>query len=453
MNTAPLRTVDCCIVGGGPAGIVLGLLLARQGVEVCVLEAHADFNRDFRGDSVHPSTLEMLDQIGLVDRVMAISPERVTDFPVHYPDGTTSRQTPLRLSVKHPYTVQIPQSMFLDTLAEHACHYPTFHLITGARVEQLIHEDGQVCGVRYRRGDARCEMRAQLVVAADGRFSRVRQLAQIPLDVIAQPTDILWLTLPRDANDPLRARGLYPQPGRMVVIFERPGTWQIGYAFPKGGYQALRAAGIDALRSSIVELAPWLADRVQHLQDWTQTSMLSVEAGRVQRWYRPGLLLIGDAAHVMSPVGGVGINYAIQDAIVASNRLGPGLLRNDVQLSDLAWIQRRRELPTRLMQRLQLVILKGLERGGRQTQKPWPVRVLEMLPPFQSLRTRLIAYGGFRPARVAPLPDASSDRAAQSEERPAFARPTMPATTRPTTAPSTRSRGRGRSESRWRVSA
>ena len=417
MTTATSRTVDCCIVGGGPAGMVLGLLLARQGVEVCVLEAHADFNRDFRGDTVHPSTLEMLDQIGLLDSVLAVSPERITDFPLHFPDGTISSPAPWRLHVKHPFTLQIPQSKFLDCLAKHASQYPSFQLITRARVEKLIRHDGQTCGVRYRQDVTRCEVRARLVVGADGRFSRVRQLAQIPLNSTAQPIDVLWLTVPRQPNDPPRARGLYPRAGRLVVILDRPDTWQIGYRFPKGGYQALRTAGIEALRGSIVELAPWLADRAQDIEDWAQTSVLSVEAGRVDRWYQPGLLLIGDAAHVMSPVAGVGINYAIQDAIAASNRLGPVLLRDDVQVADLAWVQRRRELPTRLMQRMQRVMHEGLEQIGLNANKPWPARVLEWLPPFQSLRTRLIAYGGFTPERVALLPPSQAQvRRARREQ-------------------------------------
>jgi 2-polyprenyl-6-methoxyphenol hydroxylase-like FAD-dependent oxidoreductase len=397
-------TVDCCIVGGGPAGVVLGLLLARQGVEVRVLEAHSTFDRDFRGDTVHPSTLEMLDQIGLIDRVLALAPDRITDFPMHFPDGTISEPRPWRLAVKHPYTLQIPQALFLELLASEALKYPTFHLVTGARVEQLIEDGDQVRGVRYRHASGWCDVKAKLVVGADGRFSRVRQVARIPIDTTAQPIDVLWLTLPREASDPPRGRGLYPRPGRLLVIGERPGRWQVGYAFPKGGYQRLRSDGLEALRESIAEIAPWLGDRVDTLTDWNQTSMLSVEAGYARRWYRPGLLLIGDAAHIMSPVAGVGINYAIQDAIVASNRLGPRLLRDQVRLSDLAAVQRRREWPTRLMQRMQAAMQQGIEKAAAAgSEKPWPVRVLEMVPLFEEIRSRLIGYGGLVPEKVAPL--------------------------------------------------
>jgi 2-polyprenyl-6-methoxyphenol hydroxylase-like FAD-dependent oxidoreductase len=397
-------SADCCIVGGGPAGVVLALLLVRQGVDVCLLEAHRTFDRDFRGNTVHPSTLEMLDQIGLIERAMALAPDRVTEFPVHFPDGTVSEPVPRRLNVKHPYTLHIPQALLLELLVSEAQKYPTFHLLTGARAEQLLEDGARVRGVRYRQdGDWR-EVRAQLVVGADGRFSRTRQLAHIPIDANAQPMDVLWLTLPRHTGDPERARGLYPRGGRMVVVVDRPGDWQVGYVFPKGGYQRLRAAGIESLRQSIVELAPWLGDRLEALADWSQTSMLSVEAGRVPRWYRPGLLLIGDAAHVMSPIAGVGINYAIQDAIVASNRLGPRLLRNDVRLADLAAVQRRREWPTRLMQWMQAAMQSGAARGrGGGAATPLPLRVLEVLPPFIELRQRLIAYGGLTPERVAPL--------------------------------------------------
>jgi 2-polyprenyl-6-methoxyphenol hydroxylase-like FAD-dependent oxidoreductase len=383
--------------------MVLGLLLARQGVEVCLLEAHRTFDREFRGDTVHPSTLAMLDQIGLIDKVLALAPDRITDFPMHFPDGSVSEPRPWRLAVKHPYTLQIPQARFLELLASEALNYPTFRLVTGARVEQLIEDGDRVRGVRYRHGNGWTDVEAKLVVGADGRFSRTRQLARIPIDTTAQQMDVLWLTLPREASDPERARGLYPRPGRMLVIQDRPSQWQIGYVFPKGGYQRLRSAGIEALRESIAEIAPWLADRVGAIVDWGQTSMLSVEAGRARRWYRPGVLLIGDAAHIMSPVAGVGINYAIQDAIVASNRLGRRLLEDNVRVVDLAAVQRRREWPTRLMQRMQAAMQQGIESQGAGSRKPWPVRILELLPAFNELRTRLIAYGGLVPEQVAPL--------------------------------------------------
>jgi 2-polyprenyl-6-methoxyphenol hydroxylase-like FAD-dependent oxidoreductase len=404
MSTTPQipKTVDCLIVGGGPAGVVLSLLLARQGVEVALLEAHETFDRDFRGDTVHPSTLELLDQLGLIDKVLELAPERIADFPMHFEDGTVSEPLPWRLNARHPYTLQVPQARFLDLLVAEAARYPNFHVAMGARVEQLVEDKGVVRGARMRYSGGWLDVRAQLVVGADGRFSRTRQLARMPLETFAQPMDVLWLALPKSPGDPVRARGLYPRPGRMLVVMDRPDGWQIGLVFAKGGYQRLRSAGIDALRRSIAEIAPWLADRVETLERWTQTSMLSVEAGRVKRWYRPGLLLIGDAAHVMSPVAGVGINYAIQDAIVAANRLGPRLLRRDVRLADLAAVQRRREWPTRLMQSFQGVMQQGLTDGPRPGQaRPLVVRLLELVPPISALRTRLIAYGGLQPERAA----------------------------------------------------
>ena len=397
-------SVDCCIVGGGPAGVVLALLLARQGVEVCLLEAHRNFDREFRGDMIHSSTLEMLDQIGLVDKVLALAPDRVTDFPTHFPDGSVSEPAPWRLNSKYPFTLFFPQALLLEVLVSEAQKFSNFHLLRGARAEQLLEHDDLVYGVRYRDERGSGDVIAELVVGADGRFSRIRQLARIPIDTNAQPMDVLWLRLPRRASDPPRARGIYPAARRMLVLMDRPDEWQVGYVFPKGSYQQLRAEGIAALRQSIVEIAPWLGDRLELLVDWTQTSLLNVEAGRVRRWFRPGLLLIGDAAHVMSPVAGVGINYAIQDAIVASNRLGPRLLGKQVQLADLAAVQRRREWPTRLMQSIQSAMQRELPSSdGPPAAPPLALRMLERVPLYNELRTRLIAYGGLRPERVAPL--------------------------------------------------
>jgi len=395
--------VECCIAGGGPAGVVLALLLARQGVEVALLEAHQDFNRDFRGDTVHPSTVSLIEHLGLLDRLLELPHATFIDFPLHYPDGRVSPAPTTTRGKKPLQSYQIQQNLFLDLLAREASRFPSFHLIMGARVDGLIEQDGTVCGVRYTARNGTHTVKAALTVGADGRFSRVRQLAGMPLRPSSEPMDVLWLRLPRAATDPERAHGLYMGGDRLLVVMDRGDAWQIGYVFAKGAYQRLRAAGLEAVRQSIADRAPWLADRMDQLRDWQQTSLLSVEAGRVERWYRPGLILIGDAAHVMSPVGGVGINYAIQDAIATSNIVGPRLRQGTRCASDLWAIQRRRELPTRLMQILQAGMRpRFAESGPVVTRPPVLLRWAMESPPVTDLRDRLIAFGGWRPERVRP---------------------------------------------------
>jgi 2-polyprenyl-6-methoxyphenol hydroxylase-like FAD-dependent oxidoreductase len=392
----PARTAQCCIVGAGPAGMVLALLLARQGVDVVLLEAHETFEREFRGDTVHPSTRDLLDQLGLMDGLRALPHTRGADFPVHLPDGRVP--PPPGLRARYPETWSVRQAAFLDFLAGAARTSPTFRLEMGARVEELVEVDGVVRGVRYRTRQGKRELRAPLVVGADGRFSKVRQLAGLGLDASAQPVDVLWLHLPKLPSDPSRAYGLYPRDGQLLVVGDRGDRWQVGLLLPKGGYQALRRAGLDAVRRQVAFLAPWLGERTRALRDWRDTSLLVVEAGRARRWHRPGLLLIGDAAHVMSPVFGVGINYAVQDAVVAANELGPRLRLGTVRARDLAAVQRRREWPTRIMQTLQAQALArdlGLPLSPAARVCGWLLRV----PPLARLQMRLILFAGLRPER------------------------------------------------------
>jgi len=301
--------------------------------------------------------------------------------------------------------MQVSQARFLDLLVAEAQRYPSFHVAMGARVEQLIEENGVVLGVQYRAADGWHEVRARVVVGADGRFSRIRQLAGMPLVATSESMDVLWLKLPYGSNDPPRPQGIYPGDLGLVVLMDRGDGFQIGWVFPKGSYESLRAEGIETLRRKIAARVPWLADRTHHLEDWRQTSLLTVEAGRVRRWYRDGLLLIGDAAHVMSPVAGVGINYAVQDAIVAANVLGPRLATGrEIRRKDLARVQRRRELPTRLMQAMQRLM------RPRFTFTPTPplaARFMISFPPLAALRERLIAFGGLWPEKAVLEPRAS----------------------------------------------
>jgi 2-polyprenyl-6-methoxyphenol hydroxylase-like FAD-dependent oxidoreductase len=269
----------------------------------------------------------------------------------------------------------------------------------GARVDGLLEDAGGVCGVRYTAADGRHAIQTPLVVGADGRFSKVRQLARMEFDSTTEPEDVLWFRVPRAASDPPRAHGIYLAPDGVLVVMPRPDDWHIGYILAKGAYPRLRAAGMAAFRESISRRAPWLSGRTTHLVSWSQTSLLVIEAGRVRRWYKPGLLLIGDAAHVMSPVFGVGINYAIQDAIVASNVLGHRLRNHTVRQSDLAVVQRRREWPTRLMQTLQREMRPPVPAAGPPPRPSLSARLLRRLP-IGALRGRLIASGGWQPERV-----------------------------------------------------
>ena len=397
---APIQT-DCCVVGGGPAGAILGLLLARQGVNVTLLEAHDDFERDFRGDTLHASTLELMDQLGLVDRLLQLPHTVERQRLIHGRTGAVPTADLSKLNTKYPYVVMLPQARFLEFVVAEAQRYPSFHLVMSARVEGLVEYGGAIRGVRYRRAGELQEVLAPLTVGADGRFSKVRQLAGFQPIGSAQPMDVLWFRLPRHAHDSVQGAGIYLCTGSYMVVVDRAAYWQIAYLFPKGGYQQLRATGLESVRRAVGERVPWLADRTAHLQDWTQTSVLSVEASFLRRWYRAGLLLIGDAAHVMSPTGGVGVNFAIQDAVVTSNLLGARLKRGDVAPRHLAAVQRRRAWPTRLTQTFQaLAQRQSLGYSQIDSQVPVAADLVQRMPILRDLRTRLFTFGGLRPERV-----------------------------------------------------
>ena len=386
----------CCIVGGGPAGAMLALLLARKSVPIILLEAHEDFDRDFRGDTVHPSVLEIMDHLGLADRLLKLRHSEIHQFTFMTPDGPVKIADLNRLDTKFPFIALIPQVNFLEFIIEEAKRYPTFQLRMGARVEELIEEDGVVRGVRYRGRDGLHEVRALLTVGADGRGSRVRHLTGLESIKTSPPMDVLWFRLPRKEDDPAGALARFGR-GHFVVMLDRLDRWQIAYLILKGSYQQLRAAGLDALKKSFSEIAPEYADRTEHLTDWKQVSILSVESSRLRRWYLPGLLLIGDAAHVMSPVGGVGINYAIQDAVVAANVLTEPLKEGKLETSDLQKVQKKREWPTRAIQWLQAQVQKRVITTALNTnqtfQLPLFVRILLKIPYLRDLPARVIAFG------------------------------------------------------------
>jgi 2-polyprenyl-6-methoxyphenol hydroxylase-like FAD-dependent oxidoreductase len=395
----------CVIAGGGPGGAMLALLLARRGVPVTLLEAHKDFDREFRGDTIHPSTLEILDQLGLADKVHQFPHSKVYGPTFETESGTFQPFDLRRLKTKFPYILMVAQSKFLEFLTGEAAKYPQFRLSMGANVCDLIRENGTVRGVRYQTSEREGEVRAPLTVGADGRHSRVRHLMGIEPVKTAPPMDVLWFRLPKLEDDAKSATGLMGRfgAGRILVVLERGDHWQVAFVFPKGQYQEVKAAGLETMRQAIVELEPGFAEHVKTLQEWRQLSLLSVESSRCPLWHQPGLLLIGDAAHVMSPVGGVGINYAIQDAVVAANGLAKPLLEGHVEDRHLAEVQRQREFPTRFIQRFQAVMQSRLLAPAlgstHAIQIPALFRLLVRMPILRDLPPRVIGYG-IRKVRV-----------------------------------------------------
>jgi 2-polyprenyl-6-methoxyphenol hydroxylase-like FAD-dependent oxidoreductase len=394
--------VACCIAGGGPAGAMLALLLARRGICVTLLEMHKDFDREFRGDTVHPSTLEILDQLGLAERVHGLRAGKVFAPIIQTANGAFAPFDLRRLNTKYPYILMVHQKLLLEILTEEASKFPNFQLKMGANVTELISESGAIRGVRYASEDGTHEIRALLTIGADGRFSRVRSLAGFEPIKTSPPMDVLWFRLPRLPEDPEAPGGAFGGIGKghMVIGLDRGDYWQAGYVILKGSYQEVRAEGIEGLHRHIVEIVPQLAKHVQALTDWHQISLLSVESSRCPVWYKTGLLLIGDAAHVMSPIGGVGINYAIQDAVVAANILTKPLLSGQVSLEELKKVQSQREWPTRIIQFFQAQAQKGIVANALRSQQmvriPWYVRAFFRIPYLRDLPAHLVAFGPVR---------------------------------------------------------
>ncbi|MBD2611026.1 FAD-dependent oxidoreductase [Nostoc punctiforme FACHB-252] len=389
-----VQTTDCCIVGGGPAGVVLSLLLARQGISVMLLEAHKDFDRDFRGDTIHPSVMEIMEELELSDRLLQLPHTKIRRLSIQTPEDSVTLADFSHLKTQYPYITMLPQVKFLEFITQEAQKYPSFHLVMGANVHELIIENGVVHGVRYRGGGGWHEVRAILTVGADGRHSRLRNLGEFESIDTSPPMDVLWFRLPRQPEDPEGGMGRFGQ-GQIIAMLDRGDEWQVAYVIPKGGYQKLRAAGLEELKKSIVEVVPEFQQRIANLHDWSQVAFLSVESSRVKHWYRPGLLLIGDAAHTMSPVGGVGINYAIQDAVVAANVLTKPLKNRQVQLSDLAKVQHRRELPTRIIQAFQTFVQKRVFAPILTSNRTFVPPAFLRLPILRDLPGRLIGLGVF----------------------------------------------------------
>jgi 2-polyprenyl-6-methoxyphenol hydroxylase-like FAD-dependent oxidoreductase len=391
-------TPTVCIAGGGPAGMVLAYLLARQNIPVTVLELHGDFERAFRGDTFHSTSLELMDDLGLGQRMKTLVHSRLPALSFITKDEKLDFIRFDLAGGKYPYLGLVPQARFLDLLAEEGKKLPCFDLRMHSSVKDLIEEDGRVSGVIYESSGSAKELRTRLVVGADGRGSTIRTRAGIELMKSAPPMDILWFELPAgpgdDEIDPLAIRF---GSGTMLIMVNRGDHWQAGYIIVKGGVKAVHDEGIEALRQTLRAMVPPLGDRVNVLQSWKETQLLAVTVGRVAKWYKPGLLLIGDAAHVMSPVGGVGINYAVQDAVAAANILTRPLKSGTLTTDHLDAVQARREWPTRMMQRVQTaiqqrVIAQALRTNG-SFSLPLPMKMIRHVPLLRRLPGRIIGRG------------------------------------------------------------
>lgn len=391
--------VRCCIAGGGPAGMMLGFLLARAGIPVLVLEKHADFLRDFRGDTIHPSTLEVMHELGLLEEFLRRPHQEIRNLGAQIGDEFLQIADFRHLPTRCRFVAFMPQWDFLDFLAEQAGRYPGFQLKMEAEARELVIDNGRVTGLRADTPDGELKIGADLVVAADGRHSTLRQRAGLDVIDIGAPMDVLWMRLSRRSDDPGQTLGRVDA-GRIFVMLNREDYWQCAFVIPKGGYDEIRRRGLAELREEIAGLAPFLRDRVQELSEWSGVSLLSVAVDRLRVWHRPGLLCIGDAAHAMSPIGGVGINLAIQDAVAAGNILAPRLLAGTVSERDLHAVQRRREFPTRATQWLQVALQKRvIGRVLASTGKispPLLLRLIGSIPLLQRLPARVIGLG-FRP--------------------------------------------------------
>jgi 2-polyprenyl-6-methoxyphenol hydroxylase-like FAD-dependent oxidoreductase len=392
----------CCIAGGGPAGIMLGFLLARMGVDVVVLEKHADFLRDFRGDTIHPSTLEIMHELGIVDEFLTRPHQEIRELSGQIGNETVTIADFTHLPTHCQFLALMPQWDFLNFITEQAKRYPTFHLMMQAEVTDLIEEHGTVVGLRAKTQDGPLEIRASLTVGADGRHSVVRARANLQVVDLGAPMDVLWMRISRHPDDPQQTFG-HVDRGKVLVMLNREDYWQCAFVIPKGAAEEIRKKGLQSFREEIVALEPFLRNRAQELGDWKDISLLSVTIDRLSQWSRPGLLCIGDAAHAMSPIGGVGINLAIQDAVATANILSRKLRKNTLTENDLGEVQRRRNFPTRATQRLQILIQNKIIwrvlGASKPLTLPWPLRLLRHWPILRRIPARIVGVG-FRPEHI-----------------------------------------------------
>jgi 2-polyprenyl-6-methoxyphenol hydroxylase-like FAD-dependent oxidoreductase len=400
--TMKQMTTTCCVVGGGPAGMMLGLLVARAGLDVVVLEKHADFLRDFRGDTVHPSTLQLMDELGLLDRFLARPHQELRTLSADIGGEVLRLVDFTHLPTRCKFVALMPQWDFLDFLAGEAKRFSNFQVLMHTDGTGLLRDGDHIVGVTAQSSEGPLEIRASLVVATDGRHSTMRDASGLRLIEHGSPMDVLWLRLSRRDDDPAQTLG-HVRAGRMLVTLDRGDYWQCAFVIAKGGFDVVRNAGLENFRADIVRLAPHFANRVTEIAEWDQVKLLTVAVNRLEQWDLPGLLLIGDAAHAMSPIGGVGINLAIQDAVAAANILVPKLRVGSVTQMDLHAVQRRRELPTKLTQAMQTAIqnrvISSVLRATATPRPPLFAHLLDRIAVLRRIPARVLGMG-FRPEHV-----------------------------------------------------
>ncbi|HEY3676904.1 MAG TPA: FAD-dependent oxidoreductase [Candidatus Tumulicola sp.] len=403
-------TTTCAIVGGGPCGMMLGVLLARAGVDVTVLEKYPDFFRDFRGDTIHPSTLNLLYELGWLDDFLKIPHQELQHIGARINGEYVEVGDFTHLPTHCKFVALMPQWDFLNFLAERGKRYPTFRLLMKTEGTDLVITDGRVTGVIAKDDAGSATIDAKLVVGTDGRHSTMRERAGLHVEDFGAPMDVLWMRISKHADDPVQPLGSM-RDGRILVMIDRNEYWQCAFLIPKGTFEQLKAAGVEALHRDLVEAVPQLQDRVNEIDDWSKVSLLEVVVDRLKVWHRPGLLCIGDAAHAMSPIGGVGVNLAVQDAVAAANALAAPLLAGDDTEAALAQIQSRRMFPTKVTQAFQVFVQQHAIMpvlGGKSTKAPPPLimRLFDEFPRLRGLPARLIGMG-VRPENV-HTPDAFS---------------------------------------------